>query len=188
MNKLWKKHKKVMIISCTIGLLLMVTAGVTLARNINSTGDIKNEFTLGGVKTNLIEPFYEESPYNYVKQPQIVNNGQSSCLVRIRYEVSPSNVEELLEITGFGDKWKKAKDGWYYYDDPLAVGETTQPLFDHVKYTGTDEQWVDFEIHVYQESVQPEVYYDSDGDGVEEKITDPAKIWELYDSGKLAKA
>lgn len=167
------KRKPIFTLLLSVLLVAMVLVGGTMAYLTASDTAVVNEFKLADVQTEIDEP---DGGKPEEKAPVVVSNGESEVYVRARAVVvtgEGSSVpvsENDLHIryndqsySGSQNGWKndqdaywfKADDGWYYYNQPLAKGERTEPLFD-----GVDNitQWenpasVKFDIYVYHESV-----------------------------------
>lgn len=69
---------------------------------------------------------------------QVENTGDHDAYVRVRVE-KQSDLGESADLALIGldintQDWVE-KDGYYYYKQPLATGETTQPLFTTVTFS-----------------------------------------------------
>ena len=109
------------------------------------------------------------------KTPKITNEGESDAFVRARITISPEKTDVTLLVGAWNGKnftetsealkgnknalfdadrngygWYLADDGWYYYNTPIAKGESTDTLFDAVKVGDVDKN---FDITIYQEAV-----------------------------------
>lgn len=141
-----------------------------------------NTFVAGNVETHIEEEFKGNSPTNFTKTPRIVNTGKNDCYVRVRLTMSPFNaiITTNFEATGAKEDWVyNEADGFYYYTKPLIKGNTTgstsSKLFTEINITNPEE--VDgFNVDVYQEAVQAEVYK-ADGS----KVTAYQDIWKIYE-------
>ena len=89
---------------------------------------------------------------------EVKNIGNGDAWVRMKVEKaivlanggfnSANAAEQLVILQNMGDQWE-LEDGYYYYKEPLAVGATTQPLFDGVKLGETmDNRYQNCEISV----------------------------------------
>lgn len=89
------------------------------------------------------------------KSPQMRNNGDSPCYVRMRFEFSDSDAEKICETISGNAGWTKKEDGFYYWRTALKPGEETGTLFDMVliKSTISQDEVIPFSILVYGESV-----------------------------------
>lgn len=50
-------------------------------------------------------------------------------------KISPDNLDKAIVIECSED-WEQGEDGWYYYSQPLEVGQVTPPLFSEVVFDG----------------------------------------------------
>lgn len=170
MEKISRK-KKILILSVSC-LLLAGAAGITLAYNKDTTEKKENTFTVGNVTTEIEEDL-KVNGTSIEKKPSVKNTGLNACYIRMRVTVSS---EGAAEITGWNDKWQEKPDGFYYYQEKVEPGQSTEPVF-----TGADMEegfTGDLEITCYQEAVQAEATVDS------QRVTDMMTIWQAYDEGK----
>ncbi len=175
-------------------LLAVTAAGVTVAILQTGAKKVTNTFEAGGVTTEIVE---EGS--GTVKKSRIRNTGKSDCVVRARVTISPAEAASAIVLTDKGENWNWEEwengDGFVYYEAVLPAGEAsyTTWLFEGVALKeGVD--WTSlgittFEVTVYEESVQSEVYdsktagmisvLDKDGGYDSEKA---ARVWAVYEN------
>lgn len=140
------KNKKSLI--ALVALLIVGVVGSTFAY-FTTTKTFKNEFKTEGYSTSVSETF--ESPTEWTpgttteKVVTATNNGDVEVAVRVKLEEAWSNGLALTQTTNDGtwnvaeinfanaDKWE-LKEGYYYYKEELAKGESTLPLFTGVTY------------------------------------------------------
>ena len=184
--------KKTMIIVLSAVLVAGLAAGATIAY-FTATQTATNTFTVGNVAITLTEPNWDSSgsvdaPEAYPgeplkKDPTITNTGANPCVVRIKitWPTLPDGVSAITYRTDYvtdklGDGWHQ--DGeYYYYMEPLEVGEYTDALFDQVVMP-TDlengDATTEYDIVVTAEAVQAQgifsMYADM-ADGI--SLTDP---------------
>lgn len=160
-------------------VLLLVTVGTTTALMKASTDELVNNFEPGSVSTEILEG---EDGF---KNPMVKNLGENDCYVRARVLISPAEALENVELTG-GTGWTLKNDGYYYYNSSLSPEEVTGAIFESIKIKeGVDWPSLgieDFEVTVYEESVQTIVYVDG------KKVTNPADIWKLYEAENVQDA
>lgn len=142
-------NKKKMITVCLVVALMAVFAiGGSLAY-FTDTEEKDNTFTVGNVDIQLTEPNWVSSgsvdaPEVYpgealAKDPTVKNNGANPCFVRIQV-TGLDCLDDAGMITyrtdyvdnKLGENWVKGTDGYYYYNKVLAVGATTDALFDQI--------------------------------------------------------
>lgn len=210
MKKFKKLFKPKYILS--VGLISVICVGITLSLFQSKTGTLTNTFSAGEVTTN-IEEDTKVTNSTIKKEPKVYNDGPNDCLVRVRVTISPSELENLIKeendvnfyycyqdstnntqkMNGFNTiNWEYADDGFWYYQGILTVEQTTEPLFsgldgliaDGKIKTEYQDLFNDFQITIYQESVQA-IVYDQDGDHISayENFDNASQIWQLYDEG-----
>lgn len=158
--------------------IVCVTIGSTMAYMKTATEPLTNYFTVGSVETEIVEG------KDGFKNPQVKNLGDNECYVRVRVLITPAAASENVELTDLGEGWTLKEDGYYYYEKALetgdVVGAITTPVFKSIRLKeGVD--WLklaigDFEVIVYEESVQTVAYADG------KEILEPAEIWKLYEA------
>lgn len=165
------KKKSLILGVFAVAALLFTTVGSTMALMKAQTEELTNSFEPGSVITEIMEG---EDGF---KNPMVINQGENACYVRVSVLISPAKALENVELTG-GEGWTLKEDGYYYYNEPLAPGEVTGAVFETIKIKeGVDWSKLgieDFEVTVYEESVQTTLYVDGNA------VTDPAAIWQLY--------
>ena len=139
--------KKIVSLCLAAVLVVMAVAGATVAY-FTDTDAKDNTFTVGNVDITLTEPSWntngQESDDVYpgeplAKDPTVTNSGKNPCFVRI----SVANLDQFGtkgDITyrtdyvagKLGTDWVLHTDGYFYYTKVLAVGETTDALFDQI--------------------------------------------------------
>lgn len=178
MNKNFRSSK--IIVSLGIALFIVVTLGIgtTTAYFKDQSQKVVNEFTVGNVTTEIVEIFNKKNNHEYEKRPRVTNTGMNSCYIRMRFEVTPEEMGKRIKFSDLpGNGWKKSGE-WYYYENPVEPGQSTSELFTGitVEYNEADKPWKDFDILLYQEAVQAEVFADN------QSITDAGTIWAQYDA------
>jgi len=119
-------------------LLVVFTVGATLAWLNDSTGEVKNTFTVGKVDIELTEtedgPFQMIPGTEYDKNPTVkVLEGSETCWVII--EVTKSNeLDDVLDYSIDSD-WDPVPghEGFYYQDNVAA--NTELPILTNSKVT-----------------------------------------------------
>lgn len=165
--------KKIIALCLVIALAATAVIGGTLAY-FTDDEEATNTFTVGNVDITLTEPNWEgtgsqDAPEVYpgeplAKDPTVTNSGANPCFVRIKVEgldcLSPAGMITYRTdyVTGkLGDHWVVGADGYFYYDQVLAVGATTDALFDQIVIP-TDlvngDAETEFDVVVSAEAVQ----------------------------------
>ena len=139
--------KKIVSLCLAAVLVVMAVAGATVAY-FTDTDSKDNTFTVGNVNITLTEPSWntngQESDDVYpgeplAKDPTVTNDGANPCFVRIKVENLNQfgNKGDITYRTDYqtgalGTDWELHTDGYFYYTKVLAVGETTDALFDQI--------------------------------------------------------
>lgn len=165
--------KKIVAICLVVALAATAVIGGTLAY-FTDDEEATNTFTVGNVDITLTEPNWagsgsQDAPEVYpgeplAKDPTVTNDGANPCFVRIKVEGLDclGNAGMITYRTDYvdeklGDNWVKGNDGYFYYNKVLAVGETTDALFDQIVIptglTNGDAE-TEFNVVVTAEAVQ----------------------------------
>ena len=140
--------KKIIAVCLIVALAATAVIGGTLAYFTDKDAKT-NTFTVGNVDITLTEPGWtstgsQDAPEVYpgeplAKDPTVTNDGANPCFVRIKVTgldcLAPAgNITYRTDYTDgkLGDNWVKHTDGYFYYNKVLAVGETTDALFDQI--------------------------------------------------------
>lgn len=146
--------------------------GGTLAY-FTDTEQADNTFTVGNVDITLTEPHWttsgiQDAPEVYpgeplAKDPTVKNDGANPCFVRIKVTgldcLAPAgNITYRTDYVTdkLGDNWVKGADGYFYYNQVLAVGATTDALFDQIVMPTdlTNGYTANYDVVVTAEAVQ----------------------------------
>ena len=136
--------------------LCLAAAALTLTAGI-SAGTAMAYFTTyteasGGVTLNMgfSETIPKEDFSNWTKHVSVENTGDYDCYVRVK-ALAGSKYQDGLQYSDSDGKWTPGEDGYYYYSDPIAPGESTSVL----------DIWIDskkldasFNVVVVQESTK----------------------------------
>ena len=116
------------------------------ARNVITAGDIKIELQETAITDDGEEiPFedrFDVMPGQDVsKIVKVTNTGSNPAYIRVQVQkaivlAADAQGDVDLDLIGldFDDDYWTLKDGYYYYNEPLAPGETTAALFKNVKF------------------------------------------------------
>lgn len=153
--------KKILYIAAIFICLSIITSG-TLAY-FTSQDTARNVITSGGMGLQVIEqqqlvngtlqPYPDEPiqvmPATTVSKIVSARNTQQPAWIRMNYsltvydaagkamEIPAEELSKVIRIDGCGENWTE-KDGWWYYNSAIKSGETTQPLFEEVKFSGPE--------------------------------------------------
>lgn len=142
-NEIMKK--KIVTLSLVVALAATAVIGGTLAY-FTDTDEKTNVLTVGNVDITLTEPNWDktgskdaEDAYPgepLAKDPTVTNDGANPCFVRVKVEwdenIGPMEYRTGYESGKLGEGWVDGKDGYFYYEGVLEVGETTDALFDQI--------------------------------------------------------
>ena len=142
-----KLHKKPLIMAAaTLALTGTLAVGSAMAyfTTYSTAG--------GGVKMNM--GFTETVPKEDVdengKHITIENTGDYDCYVRVK-ALAGSKYQDGLQYSDSDGKWTPGEDGYYYYSDPIAPGESTSVLDIRIDSKESDAS---FNVVVVQESTK----------------------------------
>lgn len=172
---------KLILICLLVSVLLIASINFTVAY-FSSSESATNEFSVGGVTTEIVEDFEAPKDLSKVsevrKLVRVKNTGDSPAYVRIFCEFSDASISTEFDpesgwatidynpstfVNEDGETETVEKlwtdpdsDGWRYYTKILNPGESTTPIMSKVtiKDGTTESQLDDFEIIVVHESVQ----------------------------------
>lgn len=193
MKTTMKKNLKVF-----AALVVVVFGVMAISRSLayfTSEKDHDSQYQFSMIDTSITEEFEKESENVYVKNPRIVNKGESDAVVRVYVEVSNSTQKDNIKfldkegnpINPDREDWiYNEDDGYFYYQHILPTGATTSTLFDKVEIIHVDKM-EDFDIIVYSEAIQT-VIYDENGQVVATALdsdgnynhTNAMKLWKEY--------
>ena len=144
--------KKILAITLCVAMLAIMLVSGTLAY-FTDTNAKTNTFTVGNVDIDLTEPKWDETGSKdaedvypgepLAKDPTVTNNGANPCFVRIsvtgwdaliKAGLSANNITYRTDYVDakLGENWVLHTDGYFYYTEVLAVGATTDALFDQI--------------------------------------------------------
>ena len=119
------------------------------ARNVITAGDIKIELQETAIRDGE-EILFEQSQERFNVMPgqdvskivRVKNTGSNPAYIRVEVQKAialaadaQGDVDlDLISLDFDSEKWILGNDGFYYYDQPLAPGETTAALFRNVKF------------------------------------------------------
>ena len=153
-----KKIIKAIYIAAIIACLLAAAAGTYAYYTTSDTA--QNVITSGGIEVAIVEqqlvdgslqPYPNEPipvmPAHTVSKIVSVRSDEQSAWIRANYtltiydadgkkmDVPADELNEVIIISGVADKWTQ-HEGWWYYESPVGSGETTDPLFEKVTFSG----------------------------------------------------
>ena len=114
-----------------LALILVLAVGGTVAYIFTQTDPVINTFTPTEAKITV-----DEKTNSNKKTEIIVKNNSTGVPVYIRVALVANMIDEAGNVTGaadvptftLGENWIKGSDGYYYYTEPVPVGESTGNL------------------------------------------------------------
>lgn len=154
-----KKRWMIFVLACC--LVAGITGSVAYAYLIDQKEAV-NQIKVLENTTHIeegFEPPDDVKPGQVIKKkPCIMNDSAIPVYIRAQVLFSSLKGEEQCHPLVITDSWKKREDGYYYYQKKLLAGQRTDVIFDNIviKNTIKKEELVNFDILVYEESVQAE--------------------------------
>lgn len=171
--------KKLLTIAAILICLAIITGGTVAyftaedtARNVITSGGISvavvEQQLVNGVPQPYEDPKIPVMPGESVSKIVSVQSLEQAAWVRMNYtvtvydalearmELTDEQIADIIHILPDGENWTM-KDGWWYYNAPLAAGETSVPLFESVAFSrnmGNEYQQSTVEILVTAQAVQ----------------------------------
>lgn len=158
---------KIMVLSVVL-LLAMLMAGNTMAWFTSTPDPVVNEFELGTVKVQVIEPGFKDisnaKVQTYNKKVYIKSLGSKDTYIRVRLipqwsnpSLPVSNVK-LNFAKNFQNNWvdNRKEDGYFYFKHLLSEGQTTSPLLKSITFKELGDEYAGetFTLKVVAEAVQ----------------------------------
>ena len=174
-----KNMKKSATLLISLALLLLVTAGATLAYYFTKTGSVTNTFTPSKVACAVVEGSNNPVVNNTVntgnkkEDVKIKNTGDTDAYIRVALVVNwmndNGNVWGTKPVEGtdynmtldLANGWSKGSDGYYYYNTKVAKDQMTPILIDEAEVlkagpVGTDGTQYYLSIEIVAEAIQAE--------------------------------
>lgn len=140
--------RKIWLCSCVLALAALISMGTFAYYATEDTAT--NVVTAGNVKIALNETTADGSAYPAGGVPilpgdtidkivTVKNTGSHPCYVRVELKKNVDSAaltaEDCIHMDIDTEAWTY-RDGYYYYNTPLAAGETTSALFTQVRIDG----------------------------------------------------
>ena len=114
-----------------LALILVLAVGGTVAYIFTHTGPVINTFTPADAKITV-----DEQTSDNKKTSITVVNNSTGVPVYIRVALVANLIDKDKNVTGaadvptftLGENWFEGSDGYYYYTEPVPVGESTGNL------------------------------------------------------------
>ncbi|MGI6018337.1 MAG: SipW-dependent-type signal peptide-containing protein [Marvinbryantia sp.] len=149
--------KQLIALMLITALVLGVGAGVTHAY-LTADDSAVNRLQVSGVEISVRENFQPPKTFRpgvkIKKAPQVVSSSDTDCYVRMAVYFSDGQAENFCEPLSVCEGWQAGDDGYYYWQEKVAPGQMTAPLFEMVQIRADAEKIQPFDILVYAEAVQ----------------------------------
>lgn len=185
-----KRGKIISILTASLVLVGSIT-GITVSAMKTETEVVENKFSIGKVTTEIEEKI---SVDEMQKEPSVKNTGSCDCIIRMKVVINPDDAKIRLTGGAFAEKnetkWVyNEEDGFYYYEDIVATGKSTEALFTHYEWTGAEDfsDFEEFDIVLYQEAIQIEAVSGQERISFKNNIYDAKtakELWKVYDSNE----
>lgn len=144
-----------------IVLVIIGLIGYTYSFLTHAT-QLKNRISVGynssEIKKSMSTAQHYEFNTTYKNEISVKNSGTVPCYVRILVLNSDSSIPVSIDLNI--ENWKLNGE-YYYYNDVLFPNETSEPLFKQISIKSADTK-KDFQIILYEETVQSESYSSSE--------------------------
>jgi len=164
-------NRKKALLSGVITIVLLATAGVTLAYLTDKTGVVDNTFTPTEVTCEVIEPNWNDGDTKK-ESVSIKNTGNIDAYIRValvfnwvaedeqgNQYIAPEPVEQNDYIFDkpVGWKWLEGSDGYYYYPDIVPAKGLTEPLVALIRPSaGAAPEGYTLSVEVVADAIQAE--------------------------------
>lgn len=163
-----------------LGILLGVLSCIHVIAAYQTAYDTAvNKIGVGNITTGIEEEFPTPPPITPEENTEIAkkiwvtnqasgtNETSVSSYVRVAVGYSNSDIGKAVVMNGLDtENWIYCDDGFYYYRNILREGESSSPLCSGFTVVGAKlektywKQLEDFQIQVYQESVEADPFED----------------------------
>lgn len=172
--------KKILIIALIVICMSIVGYGTYAWLTVRGT--IRNVITTGGIEITVLEeqlldgellPYpiadVDIMPGTEVSKIVRIRNDEMPAYIRAKYavvvidangkimDVSTEEINRIITVHGGNDRWVE-KNGWWYYDSQLEVGDITEPFIENVSFSarnmGNEYQNSTIKIVIYAHAVQ----------------------------------
>ena len=143
--------KKKIILIVSVVIIIVLAAGSSaffvksgISKNTITASNVKIDVVMTEEKNGSTVVVSGKTPIvpgsNVSRIARVKNTGKEDAWVRVYLSVSDGNREMsvhdfgYVEVDGINTTSWTEKDGYYYYDRPLASGETSDPLFDELRF------------------------------------------------------
>ena len=172
--------KKILIIALAVICMSIIGYGTYAWLTVRST--VRNVITTGGIDIAVLEeqsvdgqllPYpitdSEVMPGTDVSKIVRIQNNEMPAYIRAKYkivimdaygnimDVSAEEISKIITVDIGSDRWSE-KDGWWYYNSQLDVGDITEPFIETVSFSaknmGNEYQNSIIKIVIHAHAVQ----------------------------------
>lgn len=151
-----KLKKRLLVLAAIVACLAIL--GLGSAAYFSTRATAHNVITTGEIAIAVVEqqrdggqllPYPDQPiaimPGTTVSKIVSVRSDEAPAYIRMKYTVSacdehgdliPGSLDGIVSIDAGSANWVE-KDGWWYYTRTLDAGQTTEPLFESVSFSGT---------------------------------------------------
>jgi len=149
--KSYKTRRKIVLTVLSICLVLVISAGATVAYLLDRTSNVQNSFEPGRIVIRVNEQFENNVKRDVkIQSVQTSENGSNiDCYIRVavvinwfkdgqvygKEPIEGTDYTIVFNDSNYYDEqipdlkhWKRETDGYWYYDYRVAPGEMTDPL------------------------------------------------------------
>jgi hypothetical protein len=152
----WRNKHTISLAVCALALAAGLTVRPAMAYFTDYTE------ASGAVKISVADPnaTIDEKVSDMTKKIKITNNGAEPCFVRVK--AIAADKYTLTRGENSNENWQyNEEDEYYYYNQPLAVSDTTGELNIKIGWNGTEDT-EDFNVVIIQEATK--VLYKENGE------------------------
>ena len=156
--------KKGIVLILLLAALLLSAAGTTVAFIIARSSPAENTFTPANVSCAVNEVFQN----NVKRDVTVINTGSTHAFVRSTLVInwvseSDGKIHAISPVAGVdyeiiwgSAKWTQGSDGFWYYPEKLAVGESTENLIDTCALINDAPEGYRLSVQILASAIQAE--------------------------------
>ena len=158
------KHKKSLLAVILVAILLTFAVSGTIAYLVDKTGEVVNTFAPAQVDTEIVEVI-ENGAKTSITVSNPKNDMSIPAYVRVAVVGNWCDNEGKIvapwtpDFAHNGKYWTEHSDGYYYYNQILNVGATTENLLADgatISSTDADKAGLHLVVTVMQQAIQAE--------------------------------
>lgn len=165
-----RKLLKPSILMLALIVMTVCVVGSSLAYLVADTTAVVNTFTPGSVSSEVKETFENGTK----KDVTIKNTGNTDAYIRamvvITWKDTSGNVYGASQpVAGtdytisYGTGWTLGSDGFWYYNEVVAAGESTAVLIESCEYTANAPDGYTLSVEIIADAIQESAVYEAWG-------------------------